>query len=78
MQSKLTLSLESSLIERAKKQAKKQGKSLSQMVADYFLLFDQPSQAIKLAPVTQSLKGIIKDKTIDEGDYKKYLEKKYL
>ena len=38
MQTKLTLRLEEQLIERAKAHAKKRGKSVSQMVADYFAL----------------------------------------
>ena len=38
MQTKLTLRLESELIEQAKEHAKQQGKSLSQIVADYFLI----------------------------------------
>ena len=78
MQTKLTLRLESELIEQAKKQAKKQGKSLSQIVADYFLIFAEKSKKPKIAPVTQSLIGIIKNNNLDEVDYKKHLEEKYL
>lgn len=80
MQTKLTLRLEDELIEKAKQHAKQQGKSLSQIVADYFTAFtqktDENEQAI--APVTQSLIGILKSKNLDEKDYKKHLEEKYL
>jgi len=38
MQTKLTLSLDAELVEQAKLYAKEQGKSLSQMVGDYFRL----------------------------------------
>ena len=78
MQTKLTLRLESELIEQAKKYAKQQGKSLSQIVADYFMIFDEKSDKEKIAPVTQSLIGILKHKDLDASDYKKHLEEKYL
>ena len=78
MQTKLTLRLESELIEHAKVHAKQQGKSLSQIVADYFLIFTEKSKESRVAPVTQSLIGIIKNNDLDEADYKKHLEEKYL
>jgi hypothetical protein len=78
MQTKLTLRLESELIELAKAHAKQQGKSLSQIVADYFTIFTEKSKKLKISPITQSLIGIIKIKNLDEKDYKKHLEEKYL
>ena len=78
MQTKLTLRLESELIEQAKAHAKQQGKSLSQVVADYFLIFTEKPKISKIAPVTQSLIGIIKNNALEEADYKKHLEDKYL
>jgi hypothetical protein len=78
MQTKLTLRLESELIELAKAHAKQQGKSLSQIVADYFMIFTEKSKISKISPITQSLIGIIKIKNLDEKDYKKHLEEKYL
>ena len=80
MKTKLTLRLGNSLIKRAKKRAKQKGTSVSQMVADYFALIDAKKTSIKneLPPITASLVGILKDKGIDEEDYKKHLEDKYL
>lgn len=78
MQTKLTLRLESDLIEQAKKQARLQGKSLSQIVADYFTVFGQKPENPEIAPVTQSLIGIIKSPPLEVSDYKKHLEKRYL
>ena len=78
MQTKLTLRLESELIELAKAHAKQQGKSLSQIVADYFMIFTEKSKKSKISPITQSLIGVIKIKNLDEKDYKKHLEEKYL
>ncbi len=78
MQTKLTLRLESELIKQAKKYAKQQGKSLSQIVADYFTIFSKISNKPKIAPITNSLIGIIKDNNLEVADYKKHLEEKYL
>ena len=78
MQTKLTLRLESELIEQAKAHAKQQGKSLSQIVADYFMIFTERPKKSKISPITQSLIGIIKIRNLDEKDYKKHLEEKYL
>jgi hypothetical protein len=78
MQTKLTLRLEDILIEQAKSYAAQAGKSLSQVVADYFKLLT--SQAVKenssITPVTQSLRGILRESPLDEKDYKKHLEGK--
>jgi len=80
MQTKLTLRLEDQLIEQAKSYAAHAGKSVSQIVADYFKLLT--SEKIKSAsnstPVTQSLRGLLRESKLDEEDYKKYLEDKHL
>lgn len=80
MQTKLTLRLEKQLVELAKEYASAQGKSVSKMVADYFMLLNktQDTQSDELAPIAQSLKGSLGKTQIDESDYKEYLEKKYL
>ncbi|HIO97078.1 MAG TPA: antitoxin [Leucothrix sp.] len=78
MQTKLTLRLESELIEQAKIHAKEQGKSLSQVVADYFRVFTQNQKNQKIAPVTSSLIGVIKSDSMGIDDYKQHLEDKYL
>ncbi len=78
MQTKLTLRLEEQLIERAKAHAKKRGKSVSQMVADYFALLDRDDQPETLPPLTRSLHGVLKDTAVEEDTYREYLEEKYL
>jgi hypothetical protein len=78
MQTKLTLRLEESLIERAKVYAKQQDKSLSQVVADYFLMLTKEVESSESPPITQSLTGVIKDKGVDIDDYKRHLLEKYL
>ena len=80
MQTKLTLRLEKQLIELAKEYASNQGKSVSKMVADYFILLNetQDTQGIEISPIVKSLKGSLGKKQVDESDYKNYLEEKYL
>ena len=80
MQTKLTLRLEDQLIEQAKTYAARAGKSVSQLVAEYFHLLT--SRKIKArspaTPITQSLRGLLRESKLDEKDYKKYLEGKHL
>ena len=79
MQTKLTLRLEDQLIEQAKAYAAQAGKSVSQIVAEYFKLLtaekERPAQPV--TPITNSLRGILKGSELDERDYRKYLEEKH-
>lgn len=79
MQTKLTLRLDEHLIEQAKSYATRTGKSVSQLVAEYFQLLT--SQQVKgghaTAPITKSLRGILRKAKLDEQDYRKYLEEKH-
>ena len=83
MQAKLTLRLDEELIAQAKAQAQRNGKSLSQLVADYFIQLNpataarQPQPA--LPPIVASLKGSLKmaSTPLDEADYRAYLESKH-
>jgi Family of unknown function (DUF6364) len=80
MQTKLTLRLEDELIEKAKVLARKRGKSLSKLVSEYFSFIT--SKDIKsedaLPPIVKSLYGSLANLDINENDYKKHLEGKYL
>ena len=78
MQTKLTLRLESTLIEQAKIYAKQCDKSLSQVVSDYFQLLTNDKKNMSLPPLTKSLIGILELKEVGIDDYKKHLEGKYL
>jgi len=91
METKLTLRLDDKLIKHAKARAERSGKSLSKMVADFFVLLDdlepiagqQPAKdsglVDNLPPVTRSLLGILKsDHDVDaKRDYRAHLEEKY-
>ena len=81
MQTKLTLRLEEELIRRAKSFAKRTGKSVSQIVADYFASLEGRTPAeheAELTPVVQSLKGALRGAHVDTEDYHRHLEDKYL
>jgi uncharacterized protein DUF6364 len=80
MQTKLTLRLEDKLIEQAKSYAAQAGKSVSQVVADYFkmLTSEKTKPAPPSTPITLSLRGLLRESNLDETDYKKYLEGKHL
>lgn len=80
MQTKLTLRLDEELIELAKAYAHETGKSLSQMVADYFRLLTMvPREAASgLPPTVRSLKGALRGADVDEEDYRRHLEEKYM
>lgn len=79
MQTKLTLRLDDRLIRRAKAHARRTGKSVSQLVADYFALLEteQTPDEAALPPVTRGLYGALEDTDIDEQDYYDYLEEKH-
>lgn len=80
MQTKLTLRMEKALIEKAKIFANTSGKSVSQLVADYFAILDedQTHSDIKTTKLVSSLKGIMKGHSVDEEDYKRYLIERHL
>ncbi len=80
MQTKLTLRLEDDLINKAKLLARKNGKSLSKIVAEYFAFItsSEISESTELPPVVKSLYGSMANVKIDESDYKNHLKKKHL
>ena len=79
MQSKLTLRLDDNLIRRAKAYARRTGKSVSGIVADFFARLDErPEQEhATLPPAVQSLVGALGEKSVEEADYRRYLEEKH-
>lgn len=82
MESKLTLSVDRKIAERAKVYARSQGRSLSDLVESYFRILTSEQQGIDLqvSPKIKALKGVFK--VPDGFDYKKELSealtKKYL
>ena len=75
MNTKLTLTLKKEIIEQAKKYASEKGRSLSEMVENYFkyltdLKLEEKSE--KLSPRVKKLRGIVKVNS--DFDYKKILD----
>ena len=80
MQTKLTLRLDQKLIHRAKIFAKSTGKSISQLVADYFALLEEGEKKdnLQMTPIVRSLKGALREADISIEDYHRHLEEKHL
>ncbi len=79
MPTKLTLRLDEALIEHAKRIARQRGKSVSQMVAEYFaVLGELPESGEACAPVTHALRGALKGAGVSEVDYRRHLREKHL
>ena len=72
--SKLTLSIDGSVVERAKRYAKVRRTSVSQLVEAYLDLLSRPARPAD-APVLRSLRGTLK--RADLSDYKRHLVRKY-
>lgn len=78
MNSKLTLRIDDGLIALAKAEAAQRGKSVSQMVGEFFDLLGYAKTPVeKLPPVTSSIRGILKNASLSEESYKKHLLDKY-
>ncbi len=80
MNTKLTLSVEKQVIERAKEYAQKTGRSLSELVSAYFesLIYDD-EKSQKISPKIKKFLGVVKlPKNFDEeSERRSYLEKKH-
>jgi ApbE superfamily uncharacterized protein (UPF0280 family) len=76
---KLTLRLDDELISTAKRYSAKSGKSLSQLVADYFTLLAASTAESDAAPTprVRALIGVLANATVDEADYRRHLEDKH-
>jgi len=80
MDTKLTLKLNESVIELAKKYAKENNISISKMVENYLqAITSKKKKHIEVSPLVESLTGIIELKEKDyRKDYTNFLSKKYL
>jgi len=72
---KLTLSVDDNVIARAKRYAKAQNVSISQMVETYLAAVTHP-KSMDATPALRALRGSLSKATIQ--DHHRYLEKKYL
>ncbi len=78
MNTKLTLRLDEKLIASAKRHSAESGKSVSQLVSDYFALIDSQDANVAITPRVRSLRGVLAGSGVNESDYRRHLEDKYL
>jgi len=72
MQTKLTITIEKSIIEQAKSYAKNKGRSLSELIENYLkVVLEDNEETVKLSPSIKKLKGSVK--LPDDFEYKKEL-----
>ena len=79
MQTKLTLRMDIELIERAKAYANSTGRSVSQLVSDYFAVLgdERAPSADEMPAIVQALHGCLAGASVDEADYADYRDAKY-
>jgi len=82
MKSKLTLTVEEKLIERAKRRARERGTSVSDLVEKYFSLLEgevalETKSKQENSAFTRSLRGVAAESELDESDYRRHLEEKH-
>jgi hypothetical protein len=79
MTTKLTLTIEKSIIERAKSYAKNTGRSLSEIVENYLETITLESGEEQLSPKLKKIVGAVKlPKNFDKDrELRSYLEKKH-
>jgi len=77
---KLTLSVDGKVVDVAKKYAALRGTSVSRLVQEYLRLISRvaPSQEGTTPPILARWRGALKGSRVDVGDYRRYLERKYL
>lgn len=78
MNTKLTLRMDESLVRKAKQQAARRGKSVSQMFGEYVASLGKKAPQGDLPPVTASLRGLLGGKKVSEADYKRHLRDKFM
>ncbi|MBI4876490.1 MAG: toxin-antitoxin system protein [Acidobacteria bacterium] len=73
---KLTLSVDESVVSRAKSYARRRGTSVSKLVENYLKTLAAPAESGEDPPILRSLRGILKKG--DREAYRKHLADKYL
>ena len=77
---KLTLSVDGKVVDVAKKYAALRGTSVSRLVQEYLRLISQapPNQQGAIPPILARWRGALRGSRMDVGDYRRYLERRYL
>jgi len=75
-ETKLTIRLPRKLLENAKRYARQQNTTLTQLINEYLYHIPTPIRALDDAPIVRRLSGTL-SKDVSILDYKKHLEEKY-
>lgn len=77
---RLTLRLDEHLIRKAKRHSRRKGKSVSQLVADFFRLIEDDEEIAgpELNPRVRELIGSLRGVDVTEDDYRRHREEKHL
>ena len=78
MNTRLALRLDQELIARAKRHSADIGRSVSQLVADFFSLIEVQDPGVEITPRVRALRGVLAGSGLDEHDYRRHLEIKHL
>lgn len=80
MQTKLTLRMDSELIERAKEYAREREISVSQLVADYFSILQSEGgvEAARVTPIVDALRGALREVEVQDGDHRRWARERHL
>ena len=80
MSTKLTLTIEKSVIERAKLYAKNSGRSLSELIENYLATITKESSSNDLSPRLKKIVGVVNlpEKFDEKEELRNALEKKHL
>ena len=73
--SKLTLSVDRSVVSRAKRYAQRQGLSVSEMVEAYLAMVSNPIDVKDAPPILRSVRGTLKK--ADLAEYRRHLTEKF-
>jgi len=73
---KLTLSIDESVIKRARRYSRRHNVSISRLVTNYLARLDEPQRGLPISRTVSRLRGVLPaDVTVEE--HREHLEKKY-
>ncbi len=76
METKLTVRVPRKVLENAKRYAKKNNTTLTELISTYLEHIPAVQEPLANAPIVRHLTGILSP-NVSESDYKKHLEEKY-
>jgi hypothetical protein len=75
-ETKLTVRLPRKLLDNAKKYARQQNTTLTQLISEYLRQVPESTEGLQNAPIVRRLSGVL-SKNISTTDYKKHLDTKH-